>query len=894
MLECPGGAYCVNTSVLSPAACVPAAGALMLSNAELLAIDDEQTVASPQVLMPYCPANSTHFSDCPAGFWCPNITTAVACPLGTYCPEGSPLWSLCPGSSYCPNSSVAVQCPDGNYCPEGSAEPVSCSWLSVCHCDGGCEAPRFSAFVTGFGVLINAVVVIGTLAVTLSLLHKRYPQISAEIVSMLSRRTLSRAGTDSNSGISMSSANLQRQSGSQVEPLLNSEVADVEVARTLKRQNSSEAMRMQHRIDISFDNLGLRLKSGSKATLLRGVSGDLRSGRICAIMGPSGAGKTTFLSTLCGKASYGTRSGTMLLNGVEAELTDPAFKHLVGFCPQEDTMMRELTVRENIRFSALTRLPSSWSHKRQIDFAEAVIDLLSLGAVADQRIGDEAVRGVSGGQRKRVNIGMEMAADPSVLFLDEPTSGLDSAGSRSVVDALRSIADLGLTMALVLHQPRYEIFTQFDDLLLLGKGGCTVYMGPTSEAAAYFEREFGLVVEAHSNPADSFLDWVSGDFPREWRNKNPNIAAADFAKAWERTAAQHQNGATVGSTMVALEHPIAAVTGSLNSDEHAASSSPSSAKSLSVAVTSQLPKHEPQSSLRLIYLFFRRSLTQQWRKPSSFLLANILPLVSALFLAAVYIGQPAFSAPSPIQAFDGCPAEIGTTCQTCLFSSQDTILNRGIMTIIAVGLAAVSTFIPVFGSEKVVYWREASALPQPLHTVSYFVGKDLAQLPQSMLGPFIFTLTYDILAAPRASFWKYYLVFFVVYQCAAAFGYLISVLVPGSAAQLAGVTTIFGFATFAGAQPTLKEMLSRFVPLCYMPSISFMRYALEAIYSIEVETYRNIVALQGLDLDAVVEDTLGFDITTFAQNLTILGTFGLVVRGLALVAMLLKDREKKR
>lgn len=185
-------------------------------------------------------------------------------------------------------------------------------------------------------------------------------------------------------------------------------------------------------------------------------------------MGPSGGGKSSFLTTLAGKASYGVVSGHVFINGQPGWLTDPRFKHLVGFVPQDDVMMRDLTVEENIvsaafhggsgcmhaslarrntptsraqppptscvaqEFAALTRLPSSWSRERKLAFADRVISVLGLEDVRESLIGDETTRGISGGQRKRVNIGIEMAADPSIILLDEPTSGLDSAGSLQV------------------------------------------------------------------------------------------------------------------------------------------------------------------------------------------------------------------------------------------------------------------------------------------------------------------------------------------------------------------------------------------------------------------------------------------------------------------------------
>ena len=150
----------------------------------------------------------------------------------------------------------------------------------------------------------------------------------------------------------------------------------------------------------------------------------------------------------------------------------------------------------------------------------ATLDILGLHSIRHCIIGDETERGISGGQRKRVNIGLEMVADPTVLFLDEPTSGLDSTSSMEVCDALGKIASLGVTVVTVIHQPRYEIFTAFDDVLLLGKGGRTVYLGPSDDALGYFESH-GVLCPARVNPADFMMDVIAGNVPEgEFKRKN--------------------------------------------------------------------------------------------------------------------------------------------------------------------------------------------------------------------------------------------------------------------------------------------------------------------------------------------------------------------------------------
>jgi ABC-type multidrug transport system ATPase subunit len=124
---------------------------------------------------------------------------------------------------------------------------------------------------------------------------------------------------------------------------------------------------------------------------------------------------------------------------------------------------------------------------------------------------------------------MELVADPTVLFLDEPTSGLDSSTSQEVCDSLRKVAEKGLTVVAVIHQPRYEIFRMFHDVLLLGKGGRTVYLGPSEEALPYFEN-LGFKCPQHTNPADFFMDVISGLVHREG---DPAFKPEDLFRFWE-------------------------------------------------------------------------------------------------------------------------------------------------------------------------------------------------------------------------------------------------------------------------------------------------------------------------------------------------------------------------
>ncbi|CAJ1979273.1 unnamed protein product [Sphenostylis stenocarpa] len=210
-------------------------------------------------------------------------------------------------------------------------------------------------------------------------------------------------------------------------------------------------VRKRPTIEVAFKDLTLTLK-GKNKHLLRCVTGKLYPGRVSAVMGPSGAGKTTFLSALTGKATGCHTTGQIHINGQESSIR--SYKKIIGFVPQDDIVHGNLTVEENLWFSARCRLSADLPKEEKVLVVERVIESLGLQAIRDSLVGTVEKRGISGGQRKRVNVGLEMVMEPSLLILDEPTSGLDSSSSQLLLRALRREALEGVNICMVLHQPR--------------------------------------------------------------------------------------------------------------------------------------------------------------------------------------------------------------------------------------------------------------------------------------------------------------------------------------------------------------------------------------------------------------------------------------------------------
>ncbi|KAG0329380.1 hypothetical protein BG004_002343 [Podila humilis] len=340
-------------------------------------------------------------------------------------------------------------------------------------------------------------------------------------------------------------------SASMIELTAKESVIDIEVTSDQDTDDATKDCNTKPRkvpwtFDIEFEHLGLTLSNGT--SILQNVSGILRSKRTCAIMGPSGSGKTTLISMLTSKISKD--QGKIRVNGLEEELGH--YRKLTGFVPQEDIMMRELTVHDVLLHSAYMRLPSDLSRKEKTEKVLEIIDFLGLNNVMDSVVGDAEQRGISGGQRKRVNIGMELVTDPSILFLDEPTSGLDSSTSGDVCKLLRSVARRkGLTVVAVIHSPSPVAFDQFDDLLLLGHGGRVVFHGPRTEAPAYFGA-IGFPVPEGASPSDFYMDVISNNVKSKITKKFKPFYLARYWESYCKRAQTFYASADIG---VEYKHP---------------------------------------------------------------------------------------------------------------------------------------------------------------------------------------------------------------------------------------------------------------------------------------------------------------------------------------------------
>ena len=249
---------------------------------------------------------------------------------------------------------------------------------------------------------------------------------------------------------------------------------------------------------------------------LDNVSGTVKPGQFLSIIGASGAGKTTLLNYLsnrgksCIYAKFTCivrspnlkKTGDVLINGKNRnEIKSNSY---MAYVQQDDKLFQTLTVKEWLEFAASLKLPPDQDHE---EIVNELLVSLRLEKAADTKIGGPLVKGVSGGERKRTSIGVELITNPSLIFLDEPTTGLDSFTAEIVVEILKNLADSGRTIISTIHQPNTETFEHFDQLMLMSKGHI-IYMNDASKAVDYF-KTIGYECPPQTNPADFFMSMMS-------------------------------------------------------------------------------------------------------------------------------------------------------------------------------------------------------------------------------------------------------------------------------------------------------------------------------------------------------------------------------------------------
>ncbi|XP_071908261.1 ABC transporter G family member 28 [Coffea arabica] len=506
-------------------------------------------------------------------------------------------------------------------------------------------------------------------------------------------------------------------------------------------------VRSRPTIEVAFKDLTLTLK-GKNKNLMRCVTGKLLPGRISAVMGPSGAGKTTFLSAVLGKATGCTISGSILINGRPDSIQ--CYKKIIGFVPQDDIVHGNLTVEENLRFSARCRLPADMPKPDKVLVVERVIESLGLQGVRDSLVGTVEQRGISGGQRKRVNVGLEMVMEPSLLILDEPTSGLDSSSSNLLLRALRREALEGVNISMVVHQPSYTLYKMFDDLILLAKGGLIVYHGPVKKVEEYFG-SIGINVPERANPPDHLIDILEGIV-----KPGGGVTVQQLPVRW-----MLHKGYPVPNDMMQYLDQIASSSTGVNASASGASEQSFVGDSL----------QEKQEHMQHIFL-------------SSSDLSNRVT-AGVLRQYRYYLGRVVKQRlrEAKIQAADYLILLLAGACLGTLSKVKgDTFGYRGYMyTVIAVSLLGKIAALRSFSLDKLQYWRESGS---GMSTLACFLAKDTIDHFNTLIKPLVFLSMFFFFNNPRSTFLDNYIVLVCLVYCVTGMAYVFAIILEPSPAQL--------------------------------------------------------------------------------------------------------------
>ena len=265
-------------------------------------------------------------------------------------------------------------------------------------------------------------------------------------------------------------------------------------------------------------------------SILNTVSGCLKPGEMAALMGPSGSGKSTLLDILAGRKTVGNISGEIKIGGEKPSTM--FLRRYTGYVEQTDTLLDILTVEEMLLYTAELKRPISESHSTKKAAVEEILDVLALDTCRDVLIGNPLARGISGGQQKRVNIGVALITSPRILFLDEPTSGLDSFTANEVMTVVKALCSSGITVCATVHSPTPYCFSLFDRLLLLLRGE-VVYFGQCGTPALDY---FHSIVpqSAKAKVGENEAEWIVDLTTQADRQNKAGDFAAVFAQSQQK------------------------------------------------------------------------------------------------------------------------------------------------------------------------------------------------------------------------------------------------------------------------------------------------------------------------------------------------------------------------
>lgn len=518
-----------------------------------------------------------------------------------------------------------------------------------------------------------------------------------------------------------------------------------------------------------------------KLQLLKGIDFYAEPGKLTALMGGSGAGKTTLMDVVAGRKTIGIIRGEILANGRKVD--QHVWSRLVGYVEQMDVHSPCITVYETLHFAGRLRLNESEVSDRDVlAIVEQTISTIELNDLRNLVVGDPGGEGLSIEQRKRLSIGVELVGNPSVLFMDEPTSGLDARAAAVVMRAVRNVANSNRTVTVTIHQPSTEIFEAFDMLVLLQRGGRLTYFGSLGEHSqdliSFLESYPGVApIKPGYNPATWMLEVTGGSMATTFKP-----ADLDFPEEYSHSELRKHNAA----------QSEALVTKTLES-------------SAVLTVDAQYATSWKTQSKMLLQKYF----AFYWRAPHYNFTRVMMTLVIALIYGLVYLNEARSIRPGSEAA------------------SQATIQNiLGLMFSLAIfnGMFNCMTVMPVIFGERTVYYRHRAASMYNPWALSLAQG--VAEIPYLLVQGITMVVMVYWMAGFQVSAWKFFyflLMFFLSVTMYTFLGQCLVVVCPNQllaqllAAFLNQMWTIFnGFLVPYPQTPAGWQWMSRISPTTWI------------------------------------------------------------------------------
>ncbi|MCL7028620.1 hypothetical protein MKW94_009531 [Papaver nudicaule] len=546
-------------------------------------------------------------------------------------------------------------------------------------------------------------------------------------------------------------------------------------------------------VNLEVDHVELESNYSKKKVLLNHISGEAREGEIMAVLGASGSGKSTLIDALANRISKGSLQGSVTLNGEVLE--SRTLKMISAYVMQDDLLFPMLTVEETLLFSAEFRLPRSLSKSKKLERVRALINQLGLQNAANTVIGDEGHRGISGGERRRVSIGVDIIHDPILLFLDEPTSGLDSTSAFMVVKVLQQIARSGSIVIMSVHQPSYRILNLFDHLIFLSRGQ-TVYNGSPKNLSMFFS-EFGHPIPENENPTEFSLDFI-----RELEGSPGGTKRlVDFNKSpWQDLTFSRDSNSN--ST---LQSPLL---------KDAISSSISSGKLVFVATKNDA---SPSSTIAAftnpfwfeIYVLSKRSMINSFRTPKLLLARLATVLVTGFILATIF------------WQLDNSPQGVQERLGILVFAISTTFYN-------------CIQALPEFLQERYIFMRETAY--NAYRRSSYVLSQSIVSIPALIMLSIAFAATtfWAVgLSGGFSGFMFFFIAIFASFWAGSSFVTFISGVVPDvMLGYVIGVAMLAYYLLFSGFFISRDRIPSYWIWFHY---ISLVKYPFEGVLQNEFD-----------------------------------------------------------